>query len=1218
MNKTFSKTSNTFDTLDHQLQRLWYEKNDQGDKSKQVPLVSFIRTEFRLEKCRQIAIFYSFILTLTGIALLMTSLLVEKSPVNQKMPMNSSLRYDWLEKCTSLIFAYMYIVSTIWFIFLNLDMKYDREKNAERLKREEKKLLEKSFQNTSSIDEKSTGNTDGNGEESIVNIATFRIATAVADYKDRDEELGKFLETSIHDRSHESENEEEKENHLKQLIPRFFEKSLTEGRAKLFEKRLWMNDRSSMRNFINRRSNHRQLKHSATINSFSSLNKTQLNKKRLCEKNSKLFEIPSYKAIDRMKPEILTHSLSATTSNSYNDIDRNINDSLIETPANLKRNLFYIPDKSHSDDNDGNMEHERMLKMQVSYPSSVSDMVNDQNDIDRYDNASLDYQLIADSSIKKEKTGYFYETAEAASGLYMRVGGGIFCGCSLILFGLWLAEDFDHQNFHLCTCWYETIQHLAAFLFLLNQCFFMFQHPNIIIRRNIFINYFGTLHVVCSNICLWSKVLIEESVVERWHYLHSLTQSTQALKSSHITNDHMHNHTTINSTSFGQYGFAINSQPNLYQINSSLISELSHMNVEEIANNEDLFHLYHKQCSFQENFHSLREVSSSYLLPCTVEFVVLCLANMIDVIFRMKSRIPDDNEKGDVITKMLPSHQTNSVSSESSKMEKKKTATASTERTQRNVLFTLDCGHIARGLFLGVLVLLGTIISLIVFHMHLKQAPTSKARSYIISPNGKFRETRSIHSSESHTSNHEKELQHAFDGALYDFHFNHDNQVALMINQMTEIILVTIGLFAVFLAYFQTRKQLREKFLVDFIEQRRLEKFYLKCYENLKRITKMKNNASVLSLTSRDERDASISANLNQHSNINYKNIDENLRRVKEKLIDLTQATNRAKADIKNQMKDSLNEKKELFLLDVGVVGSCAFRLFCIVAVLFRQERSNTHVDALIVKQADVHVKLFQEFLHSTYNQPNVTIYSDEILRKDLEELDSSLKSQSIFISTIFFLYEMYINIIKKRSKQLINGHSIVFQLPKLPSPIILQFLKYKGVISLLSSMLSIIHTIFQSVLIRNMLRKRLVGQHAMRKKPGRETFTFLTVHNIALWFYHSFESKRLETNPVQIKFFGIEIWTALTHFVCPIALFYYFHSSVCIANIWNHSYHSQRSEENDWKSFLIHSNDAQSKNQFYDANTNHHALVEYYNLFHSEFHRNNNEESCPAKPTTV
>lgn len=94
--------------------------------------------------------------------------------------------------------------------------------------------------------------------------------------------------------------------------------------------------------------------------------------------------------------------------------------------------------------------------------------------------------------------------------------------------------------------------------------------------------------------------------------------------------------------------------------------------------------------------------------------------------------------------------------------------------------------------------------------------------------------------------------------------------------------------------------------------------------------------------------------------------------------------------------------------------------------------------------------------------------------------------------------------------------------------------------------------------------------------RPGRQIVTFLLVANISMWFINtlikghaSFRPSHLEVKTVidvkhvlvsendffLLQFFGQWAWVIITHVSMPLAIFYRFHSTICLFDIWKSAY---------------------------------------------------------------
>ncbi|KAI6227085.1 hypothetical protein M3Y95_00689400 [Aphelenchoides besseyi] len=95
-----------------------------------------------------------------------------------------------------------------------------------------------------------------------------------------------------------------------------------------------------------------------------------------------------------------------------------------------------------------------------------------------------------------------------------------------------------------------------------------------------------------------------------------------------------------------------------------------------------------------------------------------------------------------------------------------------------------------------------------------------------------------------------------------------------------------------------------------------------------------------------------------------------------------------------------------------------------------------------------------------------------------------------------------------------------------------------------------IVQTIF--ILVSSRLRAR--SPDAIENKPGKQFVTFLLIANLALFFFHTLEG--------MTSVFGSALesrrtkpYATLICMVAPLVVFYRFHSSVCLAEIWKLAY---------------------------------------------------------------
>lgn len=106
----------------------------------------------------------------------------------------------------------------------------------------------------------------------------------------------------------------------------------------------------------------------------------------------------------------------------------------------------------------------------------------------------------------------------------------------------------------------------------------------------------------------------------------------------------------------------------------------------------------------------------------------------------------------------------------------------------------------------------------------------------------------------------------------------------------------------------------------------------------------------------------------------------------------------------------------------------------------------------------------------------------------------------------------------------------------------------------LIDEVVGVVQTSLQTLLILSAFKKRC-QTYRDDKKPGRESVLFLLVINIAMWIINTFVKGRALFNKSHMEFYGIWAWNTMTHTSMPLAIFYRFHSTVCLYEIWKETY---------------------------------------------------------------
>lgn len=103
----------------------------------------------------------------------------------------------------------------------------------------------------------------------------------------------------------------------------------------------------------------------------------------------------------------------------------------------------------------------------------------------------------------------------------------------------------------------------------------------------------------------------------------------------------------------------------------------------------------------------------------------------------------------------------------------------------------------------------------------------------------------------------------------------------------------------------------------------------------------------------------------------------------------------------------------------------------------------------------------------------------------------------------------------------------------------------------IVNSFSQIIQVMIQTPWIIDALRRCANSMELRKKKPGREVVTFLTIANVSLWIFYTFSVKNADVQDERYSFYGDVLWSILNHLSLPLIMFYRFHASVCLVDIW-------------------------------------------------------------------
>lgn len=66
---------------------------------------------------------------------------------------------------------------------------------------------------------------------------------------------------------------------------------------------------------------------------------------------------------------------------------------------------------------------------------------------------------------------------------------------------------------------------------------------------------------------------------------------------------------------------------------------------------------------------------------------------------------------------------------------------------------------------------------------------------------------------------------------------------------------------------------------------------------------------------------------------------------------------------------------------------------------------------------------------------------------------------------------------------------------------------------------------------------------------------TFLLIINLSMWVIYTFALKQAENSDIFIVYYSGLAWKIISNLSLPLIIFFRFHSTVCLADIWTNAY---------------------------------------------------------------
>ncbi|XP_045492817.1 proton channel OtopLc-like isoform X1 [Colias croceus] len=272
-----------------------------------------------------------------------------------------------------------------------------------------------------------------------------------------------------------------------------------------------------------------------------------------------------------------------------------------------------------------------------------------------------------DDNVKRIRYGSFY--------LHMGVAG--FSVGSIIYSCLQFGEYFDLSGD--CQLIIVALKPALRILFMVAQTIFIFSYTDILDpMRGVVLDRFGLMHLIATNVCEWLNVVIQETrddiVAVAYDRPALLRYTNISGPSKVIITEDLFNDTFLEN-----------------------LTDVSELNVTEVIHSNITATIEAWTCNVSDMITPLIRSMNPYLRPCGVEYSLLC-SIIIAVIWNDICTVPGSKSS------KLPYN--NQVKDEN----------RCCGRVKSNSHFSVDCGSAHKGLFMGVAVLAGTIVSLMLFN----------------------------------------------------------------------------------------------------------------------------------------------------------------------------------------------------------------------------------------------------------------------------------------------------------------------------------------------------------------------------------------------------------------------------------------------------------------------------------------------------------------------
>nr|CAD7574447.1 unnamed protein product [Timema californicum] len=278
---------------------------------------------------------------------------------------------------------------------------------------------------------------------------------------------------------------------------------------------------------------------------------------------------------------------------------------------------------------------------------------------------------------------------------YLRMGAVAFGIGSMIYSGLEFGQYFELEKNTNCHNVLLAVTPATRMAFVILQMQFIFLSNKVRrvsqdmnwssrVRKFKVVTRFGLIHMMATNLCVWLNVLVQETKHEIFNFYTTGSKLIEPFSPKLVDYPIL-----VNSTNTTDWETSI--KPTLYlaAANDSFLARALH---------EDSF-----SCRRTNIMGTLVQNASPFLFPCTIEYSLIC-AVILYAMWKDVSALHGHAKKG-------------CGGAYGNQMANSKLSS----RTRPSQQFSVDCASAHKGLFAGILVLVLTIISLIMFFVLVKE-----------------------------------------------------------------------------------------------------------------------------------------------------------------------------------------------------------------------------------------------------------------------------------------------------------------------------------------------------------------------------------------------------------------------------------------------------------------------------------------------------------------